>query len=404
MLPIEITSGIYWVGSNDRSSEYFEGMWPIKHEGISFNSYLIKDQKNAVIDLSGESFADDLLDRLSKIVPLSELDYIVINHMEPDHTGALRMLTQVAPHAIILGTQKTKEMLASFYNITENVQVVKDGETLSLGTHELCFLSTPFLHWPETMMTYETRSKVLFSCDAFGGYGALNGSIFDDAAIDVTWYENQALRYYANILSTFSKPVRTAAAKLKGLEVAITAPSHGLVWRKSPTRMHDLYAKWAAYAGAPAEPGVTLIFASIYGNTERMMEVVAQGVADECVPLSIFNVSVTNSSYILPELLTRQGVLVGSPTYEGGLFPGMGSLLEMASIKHISNRCTSRFGSHAWNGGAQNEFARMAEKLHWQLCGDFEFSGMPDQAELDGGRAFGAAFARQVKESALKTD
>ncbi|MRR32891.1 MBL fold metallo-hydrolase, partial [bacterium] len=271
MLPIEIASGIYWVGSNDRSSEFFEGMWPIKHEGISFNSYLIKDQKNAIVDLSGESFADDLLDRMSKIVPLAELDYIVVNHMEPDHTGALRMLTQAAPRAVILGTQKTKEMLASFYNITENVQVVKDGDLLSLGSHELRFLSTPFLHWPETMMTYETHSKVLFSCDAFGGYGALNGSIFDDAAIDLTWYENQALRYYANILSTFSKPVRTAAAKLKQLEVAITAPSHGLVWRKSPTRMHDLYAKWASYSGAPAEVGVTLIFASIYGNTERMM-------------------------------------------------------------------------------------------------------------------------------------
>lgn len=403
MLPIEIAPGIYWVGSNDRTSEFFESMWPIKHEGISFNSYLIKDQKNVVIDLSGEKYADDLFDRLSKIIDLAQLDYVVVNHMEPDHSGALRMLRQVAPQAIILGTQKTKEMLASFYNITENVQGVGDGEVLSLGSHELRFLSTPFLHWPETMMTYETTSKVLFSCDAFGGYGALNGSIFDDAAIDVNWYENQALRYYSNILSTFSKPVRSGAAKLKDLEIAITAPSHGLVWRKHPARMLELYQKWAGYAGSPAEAGVTLIYASIYGNTERMMEVVAQGVADEGVPLSIFNVSQTHASYILPELWTRQGVLVGSPTYEGGLFPNMSSLLEIASIKHVSDRCTARFGSHAWNGGAQNEFARFAEKLRWQLYGDFEFSGMADQDELVRGREFGAAFARQVKESAIKS-
>jgi len=401
MLPIEVFPGIFWLGECDRTNEYFEGMWPIKSEGISFNSYVIKDKKNAVIDLSGESFANGLIDRLSKIVPLSEIDYIVVNHMEPDHTGALRMLRSVAPQATIIGTQKTSSMLASFYNITENVRVVKDGEQISLGEHELRFLSTPFLHWPETMMTYELNTRVLFSCDAFGGYGALNGSIFDDAAIDVSWYENQALRYYANILSTFSKPVTTAIARLKDLDIAVTAPSHGLVWRKSPRRMHELYLKWAGYSGSPALLGVTLVFASIYGNTERMMEVVAQGVADECVPLTIFNVALTNPSYILPELLTKQGVLVGSPTYEGGLFPGMGSLLELASIKHISNRCTAGFGSHAWIGGAKNEFVKMAEKLRWQMCGDFDFSGVPDEDELVRGREFGAAFARQVKESAI---
>lgn len=402
MLPIEIASGIFWIGTNDRTAELFEGMWPVKHEGISYNSYLIKDQNSAVIDLSGQNFAGDLLAKVASLVSPADLKYVVVNHMEPDHSGALRALRLLAPQVVIVGSQKTKEMLASFYNITENIQVVGEGDEISLGSHKLRFISTPFLHWPETMMTYEVGTKVLFSCDAFGGFGALNGTVFDDGAIDQSWYESQALRYYTNILATFSKPVKTAAAKLKSLEIGITAPSHGLVWRRSPLRMLELYQKWADYAGAPADAAVTLIYASIYGNTERMMETVAQGVADECLPLSIHNVSLTNASYILPDLWTKQGILVGSPTYEGGLFPNMGSLLEMASIKHVTNRCTSRFGSHAWNGGADKEFTRFTEKLRWQHCGDFEFSGMPDSGELVRGREFGAAFARQVKEAARK--
>jgi flavorubredoxin len=402
MLPIEVARGIYWIGTNDRITELFEGMWPIKQEGISYNSYLVKDQKSAVIDLSSKAFAIDFVEHISNLIPLSSLNYVVINHMEPDHSGALRALRMAAPQVVIVGTQKTRDMLASFYNITENVMVVADGQEISLGEHTLRFLSTPFLHWPETMMTFEVSSRALFSCDAFGGYGALNGSIFDDGTDRQAWYETQSLRYYSNILPTFSKPVKTAAAKLKNVDIGIIAPSHGLVWRKSPGRIVELYQKWADYAGNPGDPAVTLIYATIYGNTERMMEVVAQGVADENLPVTIFNSTLTSPSYILPELWTKQGVLVGSPTYEGGLYPSMGSLLEMASIKHISNRSTARFGSFAWNGGADKEFAAYAEKLHWQTFGDLNFSGSPKADELIRGREFGAAFARQVKEATAK--
>lgn len=294
-------------------------------------------------------------------------------------------------------------MLESFYGITENVQIVKDGETLSLGKHELKFLSTPFVHWPETIMTYETTEKILFSCDAFGGYGALDGSIFDDGTDNLSWYETQALRYYANILPTFSKMVRSAAAKLAELEITITAPSHGLVWRKNPLRIMELYLQWAGYAGAPAEPGVTLVYASIYGNTAHMMESIAQGVADEGLPLSVFNAAITPYSYILPELWTKQGVLVGSPTYEGGLFPNILDLLNLTKVKHITNRTTARFGSYAWNGGAGNEFARLAEELRWEVQGDLEFAGSPKPDDLLRGREFGAAFARRVKETAVQS-
>lgn len=401
MLPIEIKPNIYWAGVNDLRSELFEKLWPIKTEGISLNSYLIIDEKKVLIDLSAEMLTEDYLGHLSQLIDLAQLDYIVINHMEPDHSGALRMMRKFAPRSVILGSAKTQEMLASFYGITENVRAVKDGETLSLGKHELKFLSTPFLHWPETIMTYETTEKILFSCDGFGGYGALGGNIFDDGAVDLAWYETQALRYYANILPTFSKMVRSAAAKLSQVEIAIIAPSHGLVWRAHPGRILELYQRWAGYAGSPAECGVTVVYASMYSNTERMMEAVAQGVADEGLPLSIFNASTVPFSYILPELWTKQGVLVGSPTYEGGLFPKVADFMNLAVVKHMTNRTAARFGSYAWAGGAQKEFARIAEQLRWEINGDLEFCGSPDLDDLRRGREFGAAFARRVRETAV---
>lgn len=400
MLPIEIKPHIYWVGVNDRSTELFEGLWNIRAEGVAYNSYLIDDEKKALIDMSKEMMTDEFLEQVQQVLDLSKLDYVVINHMEPDHTGALQALRRIAPQAVLLGTQKTRDMLASFYGITENVQVVADGETLVLGEHTLKFVVTPFVHWPETMMTYEVSQKILFSCDAFGSYGALNGSIFDDTLSNVGWYEQEALRYFTNIVATFSKPVRNALAKLTDIPLAVVAPSHGLVWRGNPRRMIDLYQRWVGYATQPGDAAVTLIYASMYGNTEKLMEVVAQGIGDEGVPVSIFNVNTIPVSYILPALWTNQGVMVGAPTYEGGLFPGVVKTLEMANRKHIYSKQAARFGSHAWSGGAQKEFVELAEQMRWMVTGEFEFTGVPGAEELQRGRAFGAEFARQVKETA----
>jgi len=185
MQPVEIKPSIYWIGVNDRHTEFFEGLWSIRNEGISYNSYLIMDEKKVIIDLCNELSIDELFEQLRRFINPAELDYIVINHMEPDHSGGLKALLNVAPHIKLLGTSRTKEMLESFYGITENIQVVTDGEELDLGRHKLKFLSTPFVHWPETMMTYEMTEKIIFSCDGFGGYGTLNGSIFDDKAQDL---------------------------------------------------------------------------------------------------------------------------------------------------------------------------------------------------------------------------
>lgn len=396
MQPVEVRPSIFWVGMNDRHIELFEGLWSIRDEGVSYNSYLIRDKKNVIIDLSSKLNADELFDQIRTIIDPSSLDYVVINHMEPDHSGSLRSLIMLAPNVVILGSAKTKEMLSTFYGITENVRAVADGEELDLGEHKLKFFSTPFIHWPETMMTYEMSSKVLFSCDGFGGFGALNGTIFDDPNVPVAWYEEQAMRYFVNIVSSFSKPVRNAIAKLQTVPIEVIAPSHGLIWRKNPTRIISLYQQWASYAGVAGDPGVTLLFASMYGNTEKIMEVIAQGVVDEGLPISIFNVSETPITYILPSLWVKRGVLIGAPTYEGGLFPDMSNALDMAKQKHIFSKLAAGFGSYAWMGGGQRDLNERIQALRWDNLGNFEFTGRPDSRELDEGRKFGAEFARKI--------
>jgi anaerobic nitric oxide reductase flavorubredoxin len=399
MPPIEIEPDVYWIGVNDRTSDLFEGMWPITQEGISYNTYLINDEKKAIVDLTKSLKTDELLDQIHQIVDLSDLDYVIINHMEPDHSGVLRTLRKIVPDVTVLGTKKTQDMLEAFYGVTEHVQVVGDGDTLSLGDHTLRFFSTPFVHWPETMMTYVEEEEVLFSCDAFGGYGALRGGIFDDQCMDFDFYEKEALRYYVNIVAVFSRPVLKAIAKLKDVPVSTIAPSHGLIWRENPERIVELYRKWAQYASEPGEVGVTLIYGTMYGNTEEMMNAVAQGISDEGVPVDIFDARRTHVSYILPSLWTKRGVVVGAPTYEGSLFPPVAQVLSMASTKRIRNKIATHFGSYGWSGGAQREFENFVEELKWEKTDAFEFNGGPTDEDLRHGEAFGAEFAQYIKNA-----
>ncbi len=397
MPAVEIKPDVYWIGVNDRTTDLFEGLWPITEEGVSYNAYLINDEKKAIVDLSKALKTDEFFDRIAEIVAVSEIDYVVINHMEPDHTGVLRTLRKIAPGATILGSAKTKKMLESFYGITEKVRVVEDGEALSLGRRTLQFFSTPFVHWPETMMTFETSHRILFSCDAFGSYGALRGAIFDDECKDLGFYQKEALRYYVNIVAKFSKPVLKAIGKLADVPVEIIAPSHGLIWRKNPRLIVDLYKKWAEYASGETEAGITLIYGSMYGNTETMMNAVAQGISRVGVPLEIFDAARTHVSYILPSLWTKAGVIVGAPTYEGTLFPPMAQVLEMAALKRVLNKKIAYFGSYGWSGGALKHLKKIIEPVRWEMVDSLEFVGKPTDEDLKKGEEFGASFAEIIK-------
>ncbi len=400
MRPIEICPDIFWVGVNDRSTELFEGLWPIQNVGVSYNSYLIRDEKTALVDLSKENFSDDFITQVSKLIDLAKLDYIVVNHMEPDHSGVVLRLRELAPKATFIGMGKAIAMLKDFYGVEDQVQVVKHEETLNLGRYTLRFLFTPLVHWPETMMTYVEDEQLLFSCDAFGSYGALNGKIFDDQTENQRYYEEEALRYYTNIVAAFSKNVLRAAETLSKYPLKIIAPSHGLVWRKNPMRIIELYAKWAYYGAEPethSEPGVTVLYGSMYRNTERAMEQVLGVFADEDVPVQVFNVGNIHPSYILPSLWTKKGVLVACPTYERAMFPAMVNLLHFAEIKGVKHKVAGYFGSYAWSGGAKSVFNDYAQKLNWLVVDAKEFIGSPKDADIAQTQAIARELAKQSK-------
>jgi len=402
MPAIEIKDGIHWVGTNDRMTDLFEGMWPITREGVSYNSYVIRDQKTALVDLVKDTRIDSFLRRVQSVTDIRKLDYIIVNHTEPDHTGALPMVREMAPQAEIFCTRKAAEMLMSFYGITERVHVIHDGETLSLGQHTLRFLPAPLLHWPDTMLTHLDTHNMLFSCDAFGGFGALPGYIFDDQSPDLDYYEKEALRYFANIVCRFSPAVKKAIKKVTdaGLAVDILAPGHGLVWRRDPGRIIELYARWADYFAGQAEPAVTLVFASMYGNTGRCMDTVAQGIASQGVSVEVFDLARTHASYILPSVLKNKGIVFGVPTYEAGLFPPAAHLMDIIARKSIRHRECAVFGSFLWSGGAQKEFAKLTENLAWNMMEMQEFQGGYKVNDVPWAFELGTKIAQRVKQAA----
>ncbi len=397
MPTIEIRPGIHWIGVNDRTTDLFEGIWPITDVGVSYNTYIVNDEKKAIIDLAKSMKTDEFFDQIARVTDISSIDYLVINHMEPDHTGALTTLKKLAPRITIIGSEKCASMLGDFYGIRENVKIVKDGDTISLGKHTLVFASTPFVHWPETMMTYIPEEKILFSCDGFGGFGALSGTIFDDQCPNIAFYEKESFRYFVNIVAKFSTPVLKAIDKLKSLDVGIIAPSHGLIWRKDPGRIVSLYKLWSEYAQSGGRPGVTIVFGTMYGNTESVMNAVAHGVASENVELEIFDGARKHSSYIIPSLWEKKGVIVGAPTYETALFPPVADVVRMAMTKKIQAKKAAFFGSYGWSKGAEREFASIVEGK-WDIMDTLIFPGGPTEEVLSRAVKLGASLARAVRE------
>lgn len=403
MAAIEIKPGIWWIGVNVRSHDLFEGLWPIPN-GVSLNSYLVKGEKTAVVDLvrewSGSSI--EFMQQLQSAgVEPGTIDYVVLNHLEPDHTQLLRSLMRIAPRATILATPKGVELVEHFYGIKEGVRAVQDGEELDLGGgKKLVFYHTPFVHWPETMMSYEPTTEVLFSCDAFGGFGALKGILFDDQvhASDASLYYDEMERYYANIVANFSRMVLRAIEKLSAVKVGVIAPSHGLVWRSNPGEVIARYVKFAGYPTGKAETCITLLWSSMYGNTRIATDAVMRGIAREGMSMELFEVPLTHESYTLASIFKNRGVIVGAPTYETKLFPPMAHLLDEAVRKGMTNKKAFRYGSYGWSGGAQKEFDALAEALKWTQSEPLEFRGAPTTEDLRKAEELAAAFARMIRD------
>ena len=360
-----VAKDIYYVGVNDRQKALFENLWPLPG-GVSYNSYLIVDDKTVLVDTVDICYSDLFFKRVAKLLDGRKLDYLVVDHMEPDHAGSIRLLRQLYPDVKIIGNKQTFGMLAGYHGITDGLHEVKEGDTLDLGHHKLSFYMAPMVHWPEVMVTYEETEKVLFSADAFGTFGTLDGGVLDtDMDTDRFWSE--MTRYYANIVGKYGGPVQRALKKLSGLDIQTICSTHGPVWTRQSGDVIALYDRLSRYEGLD---GVTIVYGSMYGHTEQMAEDIATALSDGGVRhIAMHNVSKSHGSYILRDVFNYRGLIVGCPTYSGQLYPEVEMVLSEIKLREVKDRLFSYFGSFTWAGAAVKHLAAYAEAMKWEVVG-----------------------------------
>ena len=364
---IEITNKIYYVGVNDRNKSRFEGLWPLP-DGVSYNSYIIDDDKVCLVDTVEVDFFPQFIENLHKVIGDRNIDYIVINHMEPDHSGSLGMIKKYYPDVKFVGNKKTFSMLSGFYGIDGDTIEVKNGDSLDLGHHKLNFVLTPMVHWPETMVTLDTTTNVLFSGDAFGCFGALNGGLIDsDINCDSFWLE--MIRYYSNIVGKYGTPVQNALKKLEGVKIDYICSTHGPVWHEYIDKVICMYDKMSRYE---TEEGIVICYGTMYGNTERMAEIIARAASQSGIKnIVMYNVSKTDHSYILRDIFRYRGLIVGAPTYNTGLYHEMDVLLNEIGNKDVKNHYLGWFGSYGWASKAVAKIQELNERrLHFEAVGE----------------------------------
>jgi flavorubredoxin len=401
-----VTDGIYRLSAKVHNI-LFEGLWPIPH-GVSMNSYIVKGDEVAIIDgvCGWDGVPETLYRQLDDIgVDVKDIRYVVLNHLEPDHSGWLESFAGLTRGFEIVASAKGIEVAKAFYGFDERFRfrAVRSGDIIDLGAgKKLLFEEIPNVHWPETMATYEMGTGTLLPCDAFGSFGAIAGDApFDDDLTEeqLAFFEGETLRYYANIVSAFSLPVRKAIDKLAPVPIKVIAPGHGIVWRRNPGRILDMYKKLSSYAGGPAEAEVTVIWGSMYGMTEKGVEPVVEGVKAEGLPVHVHRTPETHLSYILASALRSGGIVLGMPTYEYRMFPPVAHVLDDLGRKRIVNRKAFRFGSFGWSGGAQKELDEMmrSHRMGWDFLPPVEFKGAPTQGALEEIHARGRELAALLK-------
>ena len=362
-----VADNIFYVGVNDRQKELFENYLPLP-EGVSYNSYLIVDEKVALIDTVDISFVDVYFAKIDAILKGRNIDYLIVSHVEPDHSGSIGLLKKKYPDIEIVGNAKTFDMLNGYFGINSQFHCVKEGDCLQLGKRTLTFYMAPMVHWPEVMVSYENQDKILFSSDAFGSFGT-NDGCYSDANLDTCKYWSEMRRYYACIVGKFGIPVQNALKKLALLEIKTICPSHGPVWQKELTKVISLYDKWSRYEAE--EDGVVIVYGSMYGNTKQLTEAVAEGVvAGGIKKVVVYNVSKTDTSFILSDIFKYKALIIGSPTYMGGIYPLIEKLLTGIEHRGIKNRLYSCYGSFTWAGAAVKRLTSFAEEMKWELVGN----------------------------------
>ncbi|MGB4389261.1 MAG: FprA family A-type flavoprotein [Caldicoprobacterales bacterium] len=387
MKKVKISDGIHMLTMNVEDI-LFEGIWEIAN-GVTLNSYIVEGEKTAIIDgvIGWDGVPDTLYNSLKEMgVNPERIDYLIVNHMEPDHSGWISSFQKIKDDFTIVCTDKAAKMLGSFYG-EDKIRVVKEGDTLELGKGKvLSFHPVPNVHWPDTMYTYEMNSKTLFSCDMFGAFGRMGDHIFDDELTkeERDFFEEEGIRYYSNVMTTFTPSLRKAIDKAKELEVKIIAPGHGPVYRKDPQRIIDDYSRYSLYAEGAGKNEVTILWGSMYGMTAKAVAHAETILKREGVKYNKLEMPLESESLMVATVFKSAGIIIAAPTYEYKLFPPVAAALNELGRKKITGKQAFRFGSYGWSGGAEKELKEIMDRnrMNWDFVESVEFEGSPKEEDL----------------------
>lgn len=393
----KITDKVTWVGKIDWELQHFHGNEYSIHHGSSYNSYLIQDQKNALIDTVWQAFDKEFVTRLREEIDLHKIDCIIMNHNEIDHSGALPELMRIIPDVPIYCTAKGEAIIRGHYHQNWNFIQVKTGDTLSLGDSKLTFIEAPMLHWPDTMFTYMSSDNILFSNDGFGQHYATE-SLFNDC-IDQSELYAEAAKYYANILNLYSPMVTRKIKEILALHVPVSmiCPSHGVIWKNNPMQIVEQYLKWA---DAYQENQITIIYDTMWNSTRKMAEAIAQGIElqDSSIRIKLMNCSKEDKNNIITEIFRSKGILVGSPTINYGFTYAIGGILEMIKGLKFKQKKAAAFGSYGWSGEAVGKIKEELEKCGFGIVHEgHKTLWVPDRTEIQSCQEFGKQFVDALK-------
>jgi len=400
-----VTDGIYRLSANIENI-LFESLWRMP-DGIAMNSYIVKGEKTAIVDgvCGWDGVPETLFEQLKKInVAPESIDYVIVNHMEPDHSGWIESFRKIKSNFTIVTGERAVPLMKAFFDITNDIMVVGDGDSLDLGDGRvLAFMEIPNVHWPETIATFDTKSGTVMPCDAFGSFGTLDEAVYDDECTEeqLVFYERQAIRYYANIVAVYSIPVVNAIKKASTLPIKIIAPGHGLVWRKNPMKIVNDFLRYASYQKGPCENEITIIYGSMYGMTEQGVQPALEALEAEGMIVHKHKVPEENLGDILMSVWSSTGVVLAMPTYEYNMFPPMFAVIDELGKKKVHNRKAFRFGSYGWSGGAQKELNELVQKykMNWDFVEPLEFKGKPTKKDIATIETRCKQLAAKVKEA-----
>jgi anaerobic nitric oxide reductase flavorubredoxin len=391
--PVSLTNDIYWVGVVDWNIRDFHGY--ITSRGSTYNAYLIKDQKIALIDTVKYPFSEELLRNIEAIIDPVKIDYIVVNHVEMDHSSSLIKIAKHAKNATIISSERGKDALKEHYGPDIKVTTVKSGDEIKLGSRTLKFLEAPMLHWPDSMFTYIVEDKILMPNDAFGQH--LASSVRFDDEVDEHILMEEAAKYYANILMLFGPLITKKIQEVvqAGLTCCMIAPSHGVIWRKDPNKIINAYLDWSA---GKSKNKIAIVYDTMWGSTDKMARAIEEGAACEGVEVKMLKLRSSDNTEALTEILDSKAVLVGSPTLNNGMFPTIGSFMTYVTGLKPKDKIWSFFGSFGWGGGAVRNMTEMAKKAGFEIHEPgLEIKYVPDRGDLRKCFDLGKQIAAEVK-------